>query len=98
MSSNEIIRKDIKGQIISKENYKNYHINFNSKIDIINVKSFKIYNKIREGESYDEEFFEDEEEQEEQKENFIENYQKAECEEFINKDPQAFSKGSCLIF
>ena len=98
MNSTEIIRKDINGQIISKENYKNYHINFNTKIDIINVKSYKIYNKIREGENYDGEFFEGEEDQEEKKENFIESYQKAECEEFTNKDPHAFSKGGCLIF
>ena len=97
MASTEIIRKDINGQIMSKEDYKNYHINFNSKIDIINVKSYKIYNKIRDGENYDEDFLEDEENQE-KKENFIENYQKVECEDFTNKDPRAFSKGICLIF
>ena len=98
MASTEIIRKDINGQIISKENYKNYHININTKIDIINVKSYKIYNKIRDGENYDEEFFEDEDDKEEKKENFIETYQKVECEDFKNKDPHAFSRGGCLIF
>ena len=60
MASSVILRKDIYGQIISKENYKNYHININSKIDIVNIKSYKIYNKIREGDCYDDELFEDE--------------------------------------
>ena len=98
MTSNEIIRKDIYGQIISKENYKNYHINFNTEIDIINVKSYKIYNRIRDGENYVEEFFEDEDDKEEKKGNFIESYQKVECEDFKNNDPHSFSKGGCLIF
>ena len=98
MASTIILRKDINGQIISKENYKNYHININSKIDIINVKSYKLYNKIREGESFDEEMFEDEEEEEEKKENILDDYEKPKYEECIDKDPQAFSKGYCLVF
>ena len=97
MDSTEFIRKDINGQIISKENNKSYHININTKIDIINVKSYKIYNRIRDEDDYDEEFFEDDD-KEEKKENFIESYQKSDCEDFKNKDPHAFSKGGCLIF
>ena len=101
MATAQILRKDAKGQIISKDNNKNYHICFNDNIDIINIKSYKIYNKIREGEDYDDdEFFKEEEEEdtEEKKENFIEGYQKAECNDCSNKDPSAFSKASCFIF
>ncbi len=101
MASVGILRKDINGQIISKKNIKNYHININTTIDVINVKSYKIYNKIREEESFDEnEFFEnqDEEEKEEKKENFIDTYEKTECEEVVNKDPRGLSHGGCSIF
>ena len=95
--TSKIMRKDKNGQIISKDNYKNYHININTNIDIINVKSYKIYNKIREGENYEEDFFEDEN-YEEKKENFIETYEKTECNECPNSDPHSFSKGGCFIF
>ena len=100
MASVGILRKDINGQIISKNNYKNYHINFNTTIDIINVKSYKIYNKMGEGENYEEdEYFENQEEDiEEKKENFIETYEKAECDDVVNKDPKGFSHGGCIIF
>ncbi len=98
MASAEIMRKDKNGQIISKENYKNYHIYINNNIDIINVKSYKMYNKIRgEGEDYNEDFFEDED-KEEKKENFIDTYEKTECGECSNKDPHSLSKGMCFIF
>ena len=96
MATAQIIRKDVNGQIISKNNIKNYHICFKDKIDIINVKSYKKYNKIREGEDYEDDFFKDEEE--EKKDNFIETYKKAEYDECPNKDPNAFSKGICSTF
>ena len=98
MASSVILRKDVFGQIISKDNYKNYHININSKIDIVNIKSYKIYNKIREGDYYDDELFEDENAEEEKKENILDDYEKQKFEECVNKDPHAFSKGNCLIF
>ena len=101
MASVGVLRKDINGQIISKNNYKNYHINFNTNIDIINVKSYKIYNKIRGEENLDEnEYFEnkEEEEKEEKKENFIDTYEKTECDDVVNKDPRGLSHGGCIIF
>ena len=99
MSAVEISRKDINGQIISKDNFKNYHINFNNNIDIIEIKSFKMYNKIRDGEYYDEdEFFDDEDNTEENKENFIDSYEKSDCFDSSSKDPIAFSRGGCIIF
>ena len=99
MSTAQILRKDVNGQIISKNNIKNYHICFKDNIDIINVKSYKIYNKIREGEFFEDEFFKDEEEDnDKKKENFIETYEKAECDECPNKDPKSFSRGGCSIF
>ena len=98
MATTQIIRKDVNGQIISKTNNKNYHICFKENIDIINVKSYKIYNKIREGEFYEDVFFQDEEDNDEKKENFIETYEKTECDECPNKDPKSFSKGGCSIF
>ena len=100
MSTKIISRKDINGQIISKDNYKNYHINFNNNIDIIDVKSYKIYNKIREGGYYDEgEYFEEEDvEEEEKKENILDDYEKPKYDDYASKDPLAFSKGHCLVF
>ena len=99
MATAQIIRKDVNGQIISKSNNKNYHICFKENIDIINVKSYKIYNKIREGGFFEDDVFNDEEEDtEEKKESFIETYKKAECDECPNNDPKAFSKGGCFTF
>ena len=99
MSTVEISRKDINGQIISKDNFKNYHINFSNNIDIIKIKSYKMYNKIKDGEYYDEdEIFEDEDTTEENKENFIDSYEKSDYYDSSSKDPIAFSRGGCTIF
>ena len=99
MSSVQIERKDFYGQIISKNNTKNYHIFFNNQIDIIDVRSYKLFNKIRDGESYDDDdFFEDDENISEKKGNFIDNYQKTECDNCPNKDPRGLSRGGCYIF
>ena len=97
MASVQMIRKDSNGQIISKNNKKNYHIIINNKIDIINVKSYKLFNKIKDEESSDDnDFFGDDETNIEKKENFIETYQKVECVNCSNRDPKAFSR--CFIF
>ena len=70
MSSEKVKRKDKSGQIISKDNCKNYHITINDDVAIIDVKSYKLFNKIREGEYYDEdEFFDEEEENNEEEKN-----------------------------
>ena len=107
MASPEL-RIDSFGHIISKDN-KDYHISFKENIDIIDVKSYKKYNRIRENSSEDdieyeensednEEEGQDEEGYEGKKKNFIDSYQKTEVEDFSNKDPKSFSKGGCYIF
>ena len=101
MPSVEILRKDLNGHIISKDN-KDYHISFKENIDIIEV-SYKKYNEIGGPDNYDndsEEEKENEEENEEEKAKgkFIYSYTKAKIEYFSNKDPHALSKGGCLIF
>ena len=106
MASAEL-RIDSFGHIISKDN-KDYHISFNENIDIIDIKSYKKYNRIRENSSEDDnEFEENSEDNEEEgedeenygkKKNFIDDYQKTEIESFSNKDPKSFSKGGCYIF
>ena len=99
MVENESERRDFNGQIISKNNKKNYHIFFTDKIDIINVRIYKIFNKIRDGESFDDDdFFEDYKDIKENKGNFIDNYQKIECDNCPNRDPRGFSRGGCYIF
>ena len=99
MSSIQIERRDFNGQIIEKNNKKNYHIFFNDQIDIINVRSYKIYNKIRDGESFDDDdFFVDEENINGKKGNFIDSYQKTEYDNCPNRDPKSFSRGGCYIF
>ena len=114
MASTEILRKDLNGHIISKNN-KDYHISFKENIDIINVISYKKYNLYRENEFLDDNFDEDMEERKEiesdkededevdaqenkTKHNFIDDYKKADVEYFSNKDPNSFSKGGCHIF
>ena len=107
MASAEL-RIDSFGHIISKDN-KDYHIRFKENIDIIDVKSYKKYNKIRENSSEDdleyeessednEEEGEDEEDYNGKKKHFIDDYQKTDIESFTNKDPKSFSKGGCYIF
>ena len=102
MASVEILRKDLNGHIISKDN-KDYHISFKENIDIIEVISYKKYNIIGGPDNYDndsEEEKENEEENEEEKTKgkFIDSYSKAKIEYFSNKDPNALSKGGCRIF
>ena len=102
MASEELLRKDSNGHIISKTN-KDYHICFKEIIDIIDVKSYKKYNKMREGSSDETNCGEEEEEEEEDDDNeknksFIEDYQKTNIENCSNKDPKSFSKGGCYIF
>ena len=104
MASAEL-RIDSFGHIISKEN-KDYHISFKDNIDIIDIQSYKKYNKIRESSSEDD--IENEENSEDNeidgedyngnKKSFIDDYQKTEIENFANKDPKSFSKGGCYIF
>ena len=104
MASAEL-RIDSFGHIISKEN-KDYHISFKDNIDIIDIQSYKKYNKIRESSSEDD--IENEENSEDNeidgedyngnKKSFIDDYQKTEIENFTNKDPKSFSKGGCYIF
>ena len=107
MASSEL-RIDSFGHIISKDN-KNYHINFKEDIDIIDIKSYKKFNKIRENSSDEDfEFEENSEDNEEEgegeedynvkKKDFIDGYQKADVDNFINKDQKSFSKGGCQIF
>ena len=97
MASIEIIRKDSNGHIISKDN-KDYHICFKDIIDIVNVQSYKKYNKITEDEEdFDEESF-NESNNSTKVESFIDNYQKMNSLDCPNKDPKAFSKGGCNIF
>ena len=104
MASAEL-RIDSFGHIISRDN-KDYHISFKENIDIIDIQSYKKYNKIRESSSEDdienEENYEDNEEDGEDyngnKKSFIDDYQKTEIENFTNKDPKSFSKGGCYIF
>ena len=92
------LRKDTNGQIITKDNKKNYNIFFKNKIEIIDIKSYKIFYKIKEEEnSDDEDFFEDEENINEKKENFIESYQKIESENIIQEDSRSFSRSRCYI-
>ena len=101
MASVEILRKDLNGHIISKNN-KDYHISFKENIDIIEVISYKKYNVIG-ADNYDndsEEEKENEEDNEEEKTKgkFIDSYTKTKIEYFSNKDPHALSKGGCQIF
>ena len=104
MASAEL-RIDSFGHIISRDN-KDYHISFKENIDIIDIQSYKKYNKLRESSSEDdienEENYEDNEEDGEDyngnKKSFIDDYQKTEIENFTNKDPKSFSKGGCYIF
>ena len=99
MSSVQIERKDFNGQIISKNNKKNYHIFFNDQIDIIDVRSYKKFNRIRDGESFsDDDFFEEDENINEKKGSFIDSYQKTECDNCPTTDPRGFSRGGCYIF
>ena len=102
MASVEILRKDLNGHIISKNN-KDYHISFKENIDIIEVISYKKYNVIGGADNYDndsEEEKENEEDNEEEKTKgkFIDSYTKTKIEYFSNKDPHALSKGGCQIF
>ena len=102
MTSVEILRKDLNGHIISKNN-KDYHISFKENIDIIEVISYKKYNVIGGADNYDndsEEEKENEEDNEEEKTKgkFIDSYTKTKIEYFSNKDPHALSKGGCQIF
>ena len=106
MASAEL-RIDSFGHIISKDN-KDYHISFKENIDIIDIKSYKKYNRLRESSSEDDIEYEDNSEDNEEevvdeegygkKKNFIDDYQKTEIEDFSNKDPKSFSKGGCYIF
>ena len=92
MATTEILRKDSNGHIISKEN-KDYHICFKDNIDIVDIESFKKYNKLT-----DDEDCNDEISNSTKAESFIENYQKMNVEDCPNKDPKAFSKGGCRVF
>ena len=100
MSSEKAARKDKSGQIISKDNCKNQHITINNDVAIINVKSYKVFNKIKEGEYYDEEIFDNEEEDIEEEKEKVEDYfeQRIDYEDSSNRDPLAFSSGGCTIF
>ena len=103
MSQGAKVRKDKNGQIITKDNCKNYHINFSNNIDIINVKSFKLFNKIRDGEYYDEDdFFDDDEEEEKNTEEKDDNNNildlRNDCYDSSIRDSMAFSRPGCLIF
>ena len=97
MATSEILRRDNNGHIISKDN-KDYHICFKDNIDIINIQSYKKYNKMTEDE---EDFFEEDYEEtcsSTNAESFIDNYQKSNVEDCPNNDPKAFSKGRCTVF
>ena len=97
MASIDIQRKDSKGHIISKGN-KDYHICFKDIIDIVEIQSYKKYNKlIEDEENFDEDFF-DESNNSTKVDSFIENYQKMNVEDCSSKDPKSFSKGGCNIF
>ena len=101
MASVEILRKDLNGHIISKNN-KDYHISFKENIDIIEVISYKKYNVIG-TDNYDNDSEEEKENEEDNKEEktkgkFIDSYTKTKIEYFSNKDPHALSKGGCQIF
>ena len=104
MSQGAKVRKDKNGQIITKGNCKNYHINFSNTIDIINVKSYKLFNKIRDGEYYDEDdFFDDDEEEEKNTEEKDDNNNnnldlKDDYYDCSSKDSMAFSRPGCLVF
>ena len=102
MASVEILRKDLNGHIISKNN-KDYHISFKDNIDIIEVISYKKYNIIGGPDNYDNDSEEEKENEEDNGEEktkgkFIDSYNKTKIEYFSNKDPHAFSKGGCHIF
>ena len=92
MATTEILRKDSNGHIISKEN-KDYHICIKDNIDIIDVESYKQYNKLTEDEDCNEEISDST-----KAESFIENYQKINVEKCPNKDPNSVSRGGCNIF
>ena len=96
MATSEILRRDNNGHIISKEN-KDYHICFKDNIDVIDIQSFKKYNRITEDEDYFDEDCYDETCSSTNAESFIDNYQKSNVEDCPNKDPKAFSKGGCNI-
>ena len=102
MASVEILRKDLNGHIISKNN-KDYHISFKENIDIIEVISYKKYNIIGGPDNYENDSEEEKENEEENEEGkskgkFIDSYNQAKIEYFSNKDPNALSKGGCHIF
>ena len=92
MATTEILRKDSNGHIISKEN-KNYHICFKDSIDIVDIESYKKYNKLTDDDDCNDEISDST-----KAESFIENYEKMKVENCPNKDPKAFSKGGCNIF
>ena len=99
MSSEKEKRKDKSGQIISKDNCKNYHITISDDVAIIDVKSYKLFNKIRDEEYYDEdEFFDEEEEKPEEEKNPAYLDQRLEYEDCSSRDPMAFSGGGCSTF
>ena len=104
MTRAEFIRKDSVGHIISKNN-KNYHISFNQKIDIIEIKSYKMLNMLTDNNGFNNLFFDSKGDKYDEtgdeipkKKSFIESNKRIRIRKYSNKNPNALKNIKCNIF